>query len=807
MATPAAPATDTERLTKLAALLDVPNKLSWTELTALLLAWEREPGFEAAMAMASERLERWPDRLRMGELSWAESGSAVLSLARSCFDSHASAMVARGVGDRISTVTFPGSNPAFLGQLPSVTSVYNGKPGMLGALDETTLASLVEVSQEKPTLADLSLLAEKAPKLERLVLLADMQVKLGQQGLEILANGKFRLTHLLMGDQDLKGAKAGKTLATGAAFTNLQYLDLSDNPLADPFFKAFLARTHASLSFLRLQRVKLGGPGLEQLAASKSLPMLESLDISGDKGRDLSAEIPRLATLGNFPQLRRLNVEGLRAKIDTMVGLLSSSGLPRLEELRLDGMLDLPTLLPALPQTLSIPLRRLAFDGRGQGDVPWERLEWLRDLRVLSVPHLPESAAAALLARAPIAGLTALSIRHAELHGGGARLLAEIPFTRLRRLDVWGAKLFPDVIAPILDAPWLASLEEIRVEEQEVGQAATERFKELVKRVGPFDVLPSTSARDIQWFDPLAEDSLGAPAATEPVVVAPAPTPLAEQAAAPPAPPPASDPAATAPATSDASAEPLAPFASSAAACGPILALVRDLADEATFGKAKLEKGKLILDKGAWTLCVAVKAVSNRSLEAWQRVGINLSVEVTARIPQLERALDPSLTDKAYAKLPFSPDAPVRPTLLRNLPPPVGHGWLWQLSRVGGPNRMAAHIVESLRAWVPAMSSMEELAHRAAHTASELTGKGLAPDGLPSEPRLSFGITAGLTAALAFFVSGDASRAKVALDAWLAHPDIQRFLANPDVSWSRDGTSFTSRELRTWADKVTQAIS
>ncbi|MFO0615899.1 MAG: hypothetical protein U0414_25110 [Polyangiaceae bacterium] len=77
------------RPAKLATVLDAPNAQSWQDLTALLLAWEVQPGFDAALVTASERLDGWPDRLRTAE---GARGSAVRSLARSCDDAQTTDM-------------------------------------------------------------------------------------------------------------------------------------------------------------------------------------------------------------------------------------------------------------------------------------------------------------------------------------------------------------------------------------------------------------------------------------------------------------------------------------------------------------------------------------------------------------------------------------------------------------------------------------------------------------------------------------------------------------------------------------------
>ena len=353
-------------------------------------------------------------------------------------------------------------------------------------------------------MADLERLATKATRLERLVL-GQAGGPLGQPGLEILSKGSFQLTHLLMPRHELKGPKAGKTLATGPAFENLEYLDLGDNPLTDAFFKNFVGRTYAKLQFLGLQNVKMGLPGFALLAAASSFPALESLNLEADGARKLGADGAKLATSGSFLALRRLKMKCLGLDDDAVAGLLGASGLPKLEELHLSGQgnLDLPALIPRLPETLSMPLRKLDFPGWTAADLPWERLSWLRDLTVLRLRGtLSGAGAESFLKRAPLASLSALDLGQCKLTPAAIALLSKIPFERLKELGLSRTQLFPDVVGPLLEAPWLDRVATLQVQAAEVGEAAVAALTKRTQVAEHLDILEgSWPAFRINAFD------------------------------------------------------------------------------------------------------------------------------------------------------------------------------------------------------------------------------------------------------------------------------------------------------------------
>ena len=358
------------------------------------------------------------------------------------------------------------------------------------------------------TLEALKELPAKAPGLKRLVV-EKSRPPLGLEALELIASAPYRLTHLVLPGQDLKGAKAGKLLSTSPAFEQLEYLELGDNPLTDAFVKPFVTRAW-KLKFLGLSYTKLGVDGLTQLAASKNFAALENLNLSADGRRPLGATIARLSD-GNFPALRRLNALGVLVGTEGFAGILGSTGLPRLEEFQADGNLDIPALVATLPETIAMPLRRLGWEGTAKDDLPWERLRWLGALEALRMMHvLKDRGALSFLSRAPIANLIGLELDACDLGAEGAALLARVPFTRLKRLSIWRSQIFADGAVALAQAPWLGGLEGLRIDEGQVGAAGVELLGKRAKLVVINTVLEKS------WYQSKIHEWPDAPAAEAP---------------------------------------------------------------------------------------------------------------------------------------------------------------------------------------------------------------------------------------------------------------------------------------------------
>ncbi len=649
----------------------------------------------------------------------------------------------------------------------------------LAQLDDAgELQGVVALNLSQPTLENLERLAKSATRLERLVL-GPGSPPLGLDGLEVLSNGAFELTHLVMPRQNLKGAKAGKLLG-GAAFEKLEYLDVGDNPLTDAFFKAFVSRPRPTLHHLGLRSVKMGKKGFAQLAASSSFPVLETLWLEADGARAIGGEAAAIGESGNFRSLLRLNMQGLGLDNDAVAGLLGASGLPRLHELHLgsNGNLDLPALIPRLPERLSMPLRRIDFPGWTNADLPWERLSWMADLTVFkSEGGLVETGAEAFIARAPLTNLTGLDLRFCKLSRAAVALLAKVPFARLRQLVLYHTQLFPDVIGPLLEAPWLSDLEAISVESAEVGEDALSALSTRTTFDGHLRVLPGWTSTRINRFE-----SAPSPAPDE---VAPQATEVADRASAQTTPPSASsDDPSTSP---DDSAAPSLPSAKEAAPA--VLALLRARC-EASFGAGKLRKRDLVFDRGEWKMRVAIKPLPRRQISALdphERVGTLLHVQVVIRITAIERVLSPTMSDKDFARLALDTDATIKPTLHGLVPSPADKHF-WRLEDVGGLERMASRIAERLESISPMMHPVSDLAVYAALNDSMLLRTDIVADATDamrsrasSSAWLSFLPASGLVAALAFSIAGDEERAKQALEVWATNPnnlDASPHLAN-----------------------------
>ena len=598
--------------------------------------------------------------------------------------------------------------------------------------------SMTTVTLSGATLQDLNELPAKAPDLKRLVI-EQSRPALGLEALELIAAAPYQLTHLVLPGQDLKGAKAGKLLATSPAFEQLEYLELGDNPLTDAFFKPFVTRAWR-LKFLGLSYTKLGVDGLTQLAASKHFTALENLNLSADSRRPLGATIARLGD-GNFPALRRLNALGLVVGTEGFAGLLGSAGLPRLEELQADGGLDIPALVATLPETLAMPLRRLGWEGTVKGDLPWERLRWLGGLEALRMMHvLKDRGFLSFLARAPIANLLGLELDACDLGAEGAAMLARVPFTRLARLSIWRSQIFADGAVALAEAPWLGGLEGLRIDEEQVGAAGVELLSKRAK-LGIVTVLEKSwyQSKIHEWPDAPASE---APPPPLPPVMAAAPVAaLVVQHAT------ASEPE---PATAKEGAQQVL---AALAACSELL------------GPGKASKDALVFEGQGWKLAVVIKPAQLRVLEPWERAGICLVVEAFVRIPAMERLLAPELSDKEFAKLPFKDDdAMRRPTLRALISPETKH--YWRLKDAGGPTRLARRIADQLEVLAPVIATPLALASRAAEQAVEITGKHV--NGIPG---VSFRPTACLAAALGFLAAGEKERASAAMVAWAARAD------------------------------------
>lgn len=630
---------------------------------------------------------------------------------------------------------------------------------------EGKLEDAVEVTLRSPTLADLERLAKRAPKLERLILVGmHMHPTLGQAGLDVIAKAPYALTHLVMSRQDLKGAKAGKAITSGRAFSKLEYLELSDNPLGDAFMNALLSAPPPRLRYLSLGTTKLGQPAFEALAKTTSLPALTTLNVSADNRREIGADIAKLGELGNLKSLRHLDVSGLLAGNDAVVRLLCSGGLPELDYLKIDGRITYETLVPQLPTAIPMPLRRLVIETWGTDvAVPWERVLWLGDVEIFAI-RLGPIAAEAFFQRAHLGKMRHLSLWGSELLGAGTRALADAKLPKLRQLNIAHAKVFADVSAALLKAPWLGHLKQIALSADEIG---AETAAGLATRTQVVSVLSSPAlyfpTSSIQWLDgehdrhaPQSERDTAPHAEAAPQAVADPETVTATVAA----------PVAT---TTNEQAE-LVPFASAKEACPTLFQSLVAARPEVSGAKAVVAGDRAIYDFGHAKLALLFKPATMSRLPQYQRYGMKVSLELFVRMPALERALYPGVSAKAYEKLPFAEKGAVRPIFSGTILAPSDN-WAWDVRGVGGPTRLVAGAAERLDKLAATLVSFADLRRFAAWIVAHHNGLDGLDDVLgpvegarTEDVYLSLGAPAGLAGAAALGLAGDRSGARRFLD-------------------------------------------
>lgn len=211
-------------------------------------------------------------------------------------------------------------------------------------------------------------------------------------------------------------------------------------------------------------------------------------------------------------------------------------------------------------------------------------------------------------------------------------------------------------------------------------------------------------------------------------------------------------------------------------------------------------------------VALAVMPVAKKRLEAWQRVGTHLEVKLFARVPTLERALV-SIDDAAWEALPYEVALkPLVPPSAFAIIAPEGR-YFFSIDDEGGKldgdsKAVARIIAEAVKGWLPMISDLRALA---LHLVANYRDRGLpgsvaalespAPvQPLPSAP------DADLVAAAAFWVAGDAERAKAMGAQWRARSWNADINAQTNFEGTINGAGVTPLQRRLFAEQVGRLI-
>jgi uncharacterized protein (TIGR02996 family) len=198
--------------------------------------------------------------------------------------------------------------------------------------------------------------------------------------------------------------------------------------------------------------VQYGTPLGEVFRVAAPLPLLESLDLSGN--RVSHGSLRPLFERQLTPGLRALDLGG--NPLDVASLLAAAPALPPLETLRLARTVPGPNGVRAIVSaSLAGNLRGLYLGSNRLGPVAVKHLagaDALKGLRVLDLSDNPVSDSGAVaLARSPhLSGLLALNLRRAGLGDAAARALLDAPaLSRLIHLDLHDNAFSPAIVKQV----------------------------------------------------------------------------------------------------------------------------------------------------------------------------------------------------------------------------------------------------------------------------------------------------------------------------------------------------------------------
>jgi hypothetical protein len=341
---------------------------------------------------------------------------------------------------------------------------------LLEAIDTRTVEA-IDLRGCKLGVEGAALLAERDwPRLRWLHL---YQNDLTNQGLRLLttAPGLSGLRALYIGYNDLRGAEAGKLLASATFASFLEGLKLRYNDLGAKGAVALARGRFPELVYLNVGCNEIGDKGMVAIAGATGMPRLARLHDVGNGQQPLLTSVAMKA-LASSPQrsaLRALVVTQNQIDSDGVFDVLSSPHLSGLAELDVDGNnTDLTEERFQAHRPLALrTLRMTASDAKparlGQA---LRRVEIFGELDLLDL-RLPHNATAAvtcaLLANPHISGLVELRISNGPVDVAAAQMLAGMAMPRLRKLFFNDPRLTQAAVDVLALAPWLHQLEDVTI--------------------------------------------------------------------------------------------------------------------------------------------------------------------------------------------------------------------------------------------------------------------------------------------------------------------------------------------------------
>jgi uncharacterized protein (TIGR02996 family) len=277
------------------------------------------------------------------------------------------------------------------------------------------------------------------------------------------------------------GQPRGTRFGRGCAFRRGFLTRLSISPERP----GFLAAAADALRGEPVEELSLTGhdafplaQAVEEIAAAHCLGSLRRLYLCGS-GKLTAASLGRLGSTPHLPRLVALGMS-LIVPAATLAGLATTPLSNRLRNLWLDvargdtpALLKLLTGAPFLPALTSLGWFGGTLDGDGLRRLAHSaNLSVLGELQLFDTPRIGPLAPD-ILRDSPLWGrLTELSFQHCRLNDGAvSRLVAALPGSRLRKLELMYAGLTLVSAAALAEAPSWGPLEELDLAGNRVGDA------------------------------------------------------------------------------------------------------------------------------------------------------------------------------------------------------------------------------------------------------------------------------------------------------------------------------------------------
>lgn len=450
-----------------------PEAHTWEEITSCLerLAPSEQ---EASIAYAREHLRRWPAPLCQAPWHWIrqrvhDSPQPYHALTRALsLEAHMVAPLAKAPDAQTPPFeTLRGAGVLEHTQHLHLPSIQSWSPLDLRDLELPSTLNSLKTSWHRMTPQRLSKLAQAlwAPQLQSLDLShthLHRELKALQSATTLSALEHLYLARCELIDDDLID------LANSKPLEHLRTLDLSLNPIleASTIQALFHSPRTQHLNALGLAFCQLTNSTIKPIARSPALPELEHLDLSGNalspqQLRELLERwSPRALRALSLSSSRQLRQQGL-------VELLRSPTLHRLRQLDLSscalGVEGLQQLGQSahLQQLEHLDLRDNNISAISPGGLlPW-RLAQLSSLDLGGLNRLGARGVALILESS---ALRTLSLRHNQLGAAGAHAIARAPQAqRLLRLNLAGNALTDQGAQALAHSPHLNQLQELNL--------------------------------------------------------------------------------------------------------------------------------------------------------------------------------------------------------------------------------------------------------------------------------------------------------------------------------------------------------